>query len=136
MAQEAKTRDAILRLVCESRGIDGGRVDAVCNGVAALNRLPGVELRRAESRFFMRMPADAGGIENHVCAAESREARAFGIPLIPANLHANARVPGVEIRKAEIARREVKFFVVQRIVGNVHLAVFAEKRSVSIQHGA
>src|SRR5260370_19620825 len=116
IAPEFKTSVAIFRLPFDSKAIDEGSDDAVGNGVAALNRFPGVELRRAESRFFIRMPADAGGIENHVCAAESREARAFGIPLIPANLHADARVPGVKIRKTEISGREIKYFVVQRIV--------------------
>src|SRR5438477_96366 len=28
--------------------------------------------------------------------------------------------------KSEIARREVKFFVIQRIIGNMHFAIFAE----------
>ncbi len=73
------------------------------------------------------MPADAGGIEDDLRALQSGEARAFWIPLIPANLNADAAVGSIEIRKTEIAGREIKFFVVERIVGDMHFAVFAEE---------
>ena len=52
--------------------------------------------------------------------------------MIPANQHANlavARVPGFETK---IAGREIKFFVEQRVVGNVHLPVNAEQRAVGV----
>src|SRR5262249_33072390 len=67
-------------------------------------------------------------------AAHGGNARALGIPLVPANLHANARVSGIEIRETEIAGREIKFFVVERVVGDVHFAVFAEESAVGIEH--
>src|SRR5580700_1400128 len=63
---------------------------AVGDGVRALNRAPGVELRRAEFLFLRRMPANRRGIKNNVGAAEARQARAFRIPLVPAHQHADA----------------------------------------------
>ena len=45
-------------------------------------------------------------------------------------------VLGVEIREAEIAWREIKFFVVERVVGDVHFAVFAEEAAVGIEDRA
>src|SRR5260370_26115976 len=42
----------------------------------------------------------------------------------------------MEIGEAEMTGSEIKCFVVERIVGNVHLAVFSEERSVGIQDGA
>src|SRR5580693_8723813 len=104
--------------------------------MSALDRTPRVELSSAELRFLVRMPSDARGIENHLRAAECGEARTFGIPLIPANLDADFSVLGIEIWKSKIARREIKFLVVERIIGDVHLAVFAEEAAVSIDHRA
>ena len=37
--------------------------------------------------------------------------------------------------KAEVAGREIEFLVVQRVVGNVHLAVDAEQRAVGVNDG-
>ena len=120
----------------EADAIHGRDKNAVGDGVGALNRAPGVELRRAEFLLFGRMPADRRGIENNVGAAEARQARAFRIPLVPAHQHADAAEFRVEIRKAEVARSEIKFLVIERIVRNVHLAVFSEERSVGVQnHG-
>ena len=65
---------------------------------------------------------------------QAGEPRAFGIPLVPADQHADAAVARVEIRKAQIARREIEFLVVERIVGNVHLAVHAQQRAVGVEH--
>ena len=41
-------------------------------------------------------------------------------------------LPGLE---TEVAGREIKFFVEQRVVGNVHLAVDAEQRTVGVNDG-
>src|SRR5580658_4018962 len=82
------------------------------------------------------MPADTCGIENYLCALQSSQARTFRIPLIPANLNADAPVGGVEIRETEIAGREIKFLVVQGIVGDVHFAVFAQERAVRVEYSA
>src|SRR5439155_21993952 len=104
---------AIFRFAFESDAIDDGGIDAVGDGVAALNGFPGVKLRGAELRFFAGMPADAGGIKIHGGASAGGEARTFGIPLVPASLHADARVLGVEIRKTEIAGSEIKLLVIE-----------------------
>ena len=60
----------------------------------------------------------------------------FGIPLVPADAGADPAEPGVEAAKAQIARREIKLLVVQRIVGNVHLAIHARGAAVGVEdHG-
>src|SRR5260221_10884769 len=82
------------------------------------------------------MPADTCRIKNHLSAAERGNPRSLRIPLVPADLHADARIPRIEIWKTEIAGREIKLFVVQRIVGDVHLSVFPEKTSVGVKHRA
>ena len=120
----------------EADPINDRDVNAVGDCVGALDGAPSVELGGAELSFFVGMPADAGGIKNYLRALQSSEARAFRIPLIPANLNADAAVNGVEIWKAEIAGREIEFFVVQRIIGDVHFAIFAEERAVGVDDGA
>ena len=94
--------------------------------------------------FSDGMPADGGRIEKNVRAREARKARGFRIPLIPADQHAEAAEARVEIQEAEIAGREIKLLEVQRIVGNMHLAIDAfdlaigadHRRRVVIQAGA
>ncbi len=86
------------------------------------------------SCFLGGMPADGRGIKQNVRATQAREARAFRIPLIPADQHADAAVARVEIGKSEIAGREIKFFVIERVVGDVHLAINAQQRAVGIEH--
>ena len=51
-------------------------------------------------------------------------------------MYADARILRVEIREAQIAGRKIKLFVIERIVGNVHLAVLPEETSIGIQNGA
>src|SRR5438132_5071614 len=113
MPPKFQTEVAILGLAFETNAVDHGGVDAVGDGVAALHGFPSIQLRGVKLRFFMRVPANTGGIKNHIGATESREARAFGIPLVPANLHADARVLGIKIRKTQIARRKIKLFIIR-----------------------
>src|SRR5262249_50371910 len=92
-------------------------------------------LRDAELGFFIRMPADGRRIEQYVRALQRRQARAFGIPLIPADQRAHAPMPGIKGPEAQIARRKVKLLVVERIIRNVHLAVDAPESTVDVENG-
>ena len=77
------------------------------------------------SAFSGGMPADGGGVEQDLGALQGGQAGAFGIPLVPADQRAHAADGGVEGAKAEVAGREVVLFVVERVVGDVHLAIEA-----------
>ena len=70
--------------------VHAGHVDAVGDGVGALDGLPRVVLRCAKLVFLCRVPADGGGIEQNFGALQGGEPRAFGIPLIPADQRAYA----------------------------------------------
>src|SRR5882757_8276188 len=107
---------------------------SIGDSVRALDGAPRVELRRAEFGFFLRVPADAGWVKNHLCALQSSEARTLRVPLIPANLNSDPAELGVKIWKTKVSRREIKFLVIKWIVGNMHFAIFAEERAVSVQH--
>ena len=103
--------------------------------VAALDGLPRVVLSFAFGGFFGWMPADGGGVKNDLGAGQCRKSRCFGIPLVPANQHANfakSRFPRAE---ALIAGREVKFLIIQWVIGNVHFAVSAQQRAIGIDDG-
>ena len=65
--------------------IDRADVDSVGDGVRALDGEPGVVLRRAPLFFLRRMPADGGGIEEHVRTLQGGQPRALRIPLVPAD---------------------------------------------------
>ena len=74
----------------EADAVHHADVDAVGDGVGALDGAPGVVLRRAELGLLGGMPADGGGIEQNARALQRRQARAFGIPLVPADERADA----------------------------------------------
>ena len=56
-------------------------------------------------------------------SAESGEAGAFGVPLVPADEGADGALRGLRGFEAEVAGGEVELLVVERVVGDVHLAV-------------
>ncbi len=103
--------------------VDGADEDSVGDGVGALGDLPGVVLGGAELFFFGGVPADGGGEEEDFGSAEGGEAGAFGIPLVPADESADGALRGLRGFEAEVAGGEVELFVVERVVGDVHLAV-------------
>src|SRR5262249_15863373 len=60
--------------------------------------------------------------------------RPFRVPLVPADLDADTTVLGVEVGKSQVARSEVKLLVVERVIRNMHLAVFPEECSVGVKN--
>ena len=101
--------------------------------MGALDGLPGIVLRRAELLLLRRMPADGGGIEEHLGALQRGKPRGLGIPLIPADERAHAAKGRIHGLKAQIAGRKVVLLVVERIVRDVHLAVDAGDGPIGIQ---
>src|SRR5260221_10058852 len=82
--------------------------------------------------FFAGMPSDGGGIEKNLGALHRSQPSRFRVPLIPADEYTDfckARLPGA---KAKISRSEVKFFVIKRIIGNVHFSVKSQQCSIGI----
>jgi len=78
------------------------------------------------------MPTNRCWVKNDLGALQRREPSRLGIPLIPADEYPDfgvLRLPGA---KARVARRELEFLVVQRIVGDVRLTVDAEQRTVGV----
>src|SRR5580658_601361 len=113
--------------------IHHGHVNAVRDRVTALDGSPGIVLGDSELGLLRGMPADGGRIKKNGCALQGRQPRAFRIPLVPTNKRAQATGAGVERAKTKVSRSEIKLFIVERIVGNVHLAVEAAERTVTVE---
>src|ERR1017187_3891900 len=115
--------------------VDRHDIAAIGDRVASLDGLPRRLLALAILGLLRRQPADRGGIDKDFRALHCGEPGGFGIPLIPAHQHADAADLGVPDAKAEIARREIEFLVVLRVIRNVHLPVLAEILAGGIDHG-
>ncbi len=112
--------------------VDGRDITAVGDGVAALDSFPSVVLGGAKGFFLGGKPADGGGVENYVGAAEGGEAGGLGIPLVPADEDADAASLGFPGAVAEVAGSEVKLFFESGVLRDVILAVFAEELAVGV----
>src|ERR1700722_10761463 len=113
--------------------VDGGDIDAIGDCMGPLNGLPRVILRRSKGLLLRRMPADRGGIKEQIRSAQGGDASRFRIPLIPTDQRAHLSHGGVEGFETQVAGREIEFFVVERVVGDVHLAVDSAQRSITLQ---
>jgi hypothetical protein len=87
-----------------------------------------------ELGFLVGVPADGRGIKENISSLQGGQARAFGIPLVPADQRSHAAIFSIEGLEAEIARSEVKLLVIKRIVRNVHLAIEAFGAAVGVKN--
>src|SRR5260370_42044400 len=134
MAPELDTRTLAVELL-EVDAIHGRDPAAVRDRVAALDRLPGIELLRSVLLLLGGMPADRRGIEEDVRALKCGEPGAFRVPLIPTHERANRTDLRVERAKAEIAGGEIKLLVVRGIIRDVHLPIDAFDLPISVDDG-
>src|SRR6202034_3773998 len=91
--------------------------------------------RHSDLGLLRGMPADSRRIKQHVRPLQRRKARALRIPLVPADQGSEAANAGVGRAESEVARSKVKLFVVERIVGDVHLAIEAAQGAVTVEDG-
>src|ERR1700733_7886006 len=113
--------------------VDGCDIDAVGDSVGPLDGLPCVVLRCSESFLLRRMPADGGGIKEQIRSAQGGDASCFRVPLIPTDERAHLAHGSIEGLESQVARGEIELLVVERVVGDVHLAVDSAQRSVALQ---
>ena len=102
--------------------------------MAPLHELPRGALRLGDLRRLGGKPADRRRIEKDLRAGQCREARRLRKPLVPADQNAELADFGAEAQKSEIAGRKVKFLVKAGILGDMHLAVFADDRAVAAEN--
>ena len=80
------------------------------------------------------MPSNRRGIKKHTRSLQRSQAGAFGIPLVPTDERAQPTRAGIDGTEAEVAGREIEFFIVERVVRNMHLAVNAAQGTVGIKN--
>src|ERR1019366_1727937 len=119
-----------------AHAVDRGDVEAVGDGVRALDGAPGIELRRTFPRLLGGVPADGRGIEQYLGAGQRRQAGRLGIPLVPTNQRRHAGEARIEAGESQVAGGEVILLVIARIVGDVHLAIDPQQRAIGVHdHG-
>src|ERR1035437_1476491 len=118
----------------KANAIHHADINAVRDRMRPLDGAPGIVLSRAELSLLRWMPSDRCGIKQNARSLQSREPRAFRIPLVPADERAELSGGGIKGLEAKIAGSEIKLFVVERIVGNVHLAVDAAQCAIGIEN--
>ena len=102
--------------------------------MAALHRGPSLALSLLLFGSVAALVANGRGIDEQLRTRQGHHTSAFGIPLVPANLHAKAAYARVDGLEAEVTGREVEFLVVGRVVGDVHLAVASGDFAVFFNH--
>ncbi len=115
--------------------VDHRDVNPIGNSMGALDGAPGIMLHLAVLRFFRRMPSNGRWIKEHMRSLQRGQARALGVPLVPANQRAYSPKFRIESLETEVPRSEIVLFVIQRIVGDMHLAIDAQQLAVSVNHG-
>src|SRR5438067_209418 len=85
--------------------------------------------------FFLRMPANGGGIKQNLGSLERGQPGGFRIPLIPTDQDSDFAVFGFPGPKPKVARREIKFLEEEGVVRDMHLAVNAEEGSICVDNG-
>ena len=103
--------------------------------MTALNRLPRRLLLGPVLFLLGGKPADRRRVEQDLGTAQGREPCRLGVPLVPADEHADPAVASVPGAEAQVARGEVELLVVLRVVRNVHLPVLAQILPVGVHHG-
>lgn len=129
-----------LYAVCLSAGVwlmacavDGDEWQSVGYGVTSLYCNPCFALAFLFLGRVAAFVSDSGWVDEQLGSGECHEACTFGVPLIPAYLHAKESEAGLYGVESEISGGEVELFVVCGVVGDVHLAVFTGDGAVGLE---
>src|SRR5687768_1050298 len=99
-----------------------------------LNSLPRRMLCLVHFRFLIGKPADGSRIEQKLRAAQRSQSCCFRKPLVPADEGADLAVRSVVTLETKIAGSEIEFFVIQRVVRDVHLAILTGYLPRGVDH--
>lgn len=122
-----------LQTALQSNSISGSDVNAVGDRMSSHGYLPGTVLRPALFLALGRDPTDGCWVQQNLGPAKCEQSGCFGIPLIPTDADSQAPEFGLGHSESQISGRKVKLFVVQRVVGNVHLAILSDHFTVGVK---
>ena len=100
--------------------------------MATHDRLPGATLTLLLLGRVLGGIADGSGVDEQLGTLKGHETRCLGVPLVPADEHAQATDTGLDGVETEVAGGEVELLVVARVVGDVHLTVLARYGAVAL----
>ena len=121
-----------------SYAVDHADKDAVRDGMSPLNGTPCVMLRHAEIQLFRpgasRLPWDKKEYFAP-CSAVGRAPSGYHSSTSSRRAFPCVRTRYQRLLKAEVARSEIIFLVVKRIVRDVHFAIKTPGASIGVKHG-
>ena len=122
------------RIRLETYAVYGDDRQSVGYGMAPHHGSPRLALALLLFLGIIGSVADGGRIDEYFGSLQRHQTGCFGIPLVPANQHAELAYRGLDRVETEVARSEIELLVVGRIVGDVHLAVFSGYASILLHH--
>ena len=102
--------------------------------MTALNGEPGFLLARAFCGIVARIPADRSGVEQHIRTGQRHQAGGLWKPLVPTDHHTETSDRGGDGMKSLVAWCEIEFFLVARVLRNVHLAIAPGQRTIIFEY--
>ncbi len=81
----------------------------------------------------IRIPADGGGVNEEFGPGKRHQPGCFRVPLVPADQYPEPADRCVDRGEIRIARGEVEFLIVRRIIRDVHLAIFAGNGTIPVK---
>lgn len=112
------------RVGLETYAVYGYYGQAVGNSMSALYGLPSLMLASLLVGGVAAFPADCSRVDEYLRSGKSHHARSLRIPLVPAHKHTELAERCVDRIEAEIARCEIEFLIICRVVGDMHFTVF------------
>src|SRR5882724_905602 len=94
--------------------VGNGDVTAVSDGVGALDGFPSGVLLASMDAFLGGMPSDGGRVKKDFGPLERGQAGGFGVPLVPADQHADFSVASAPGPKSQVSWREIELLIIQR----------------------
>ena len=117
-----------------SHTIDGDDRKTVGYSMSALYCLPGSALSLLFLCGVARLISYRCGVDKHLGSLKGHHTGCFRIPLVPAYKHTKTSYGSLYGVESKITGGEIELLVICRIVGDVHLTVFACDRSIAVEN--
>lgn len=117
-----------------SHTVSSNQRQTIGNSMAALYSCPSISLALFFIGRITALPPYSRWINQNFGTVQCHQASSFGKPLVPANKNAQTAHRRIDWFKAQIARSKIKFFIICRIVWNMHLTVFPGNTPVGIKN--
>src|SRR5574344_664277 len=108
-----------------SRSIHDHHIATMRHGMSALHQHPRTRLTHLLGWCITLIPPYGGRIYNDLRAIQSHKSCSLRIPLVPAHHHPQTSYRGLYGMKAQVTWRKIEFFIIGRVIRNVHFSINA-----------